>query len=239
MKIWALPIAVISLALVASGCGGGGSSLFSGPTVPLAFINASPDVTFVDLEVDGTTVFANSAYGNLPATNDYQRVPQGSATYRAQVPNSSTTYLGDQLNLFDQNRSYILIFGGYNQPPQNADIGVDFILAPNNIGTPPANKANARVVHAIPNVNRNYDVYINSPSVSLPGSPSANKDDLTFGDVRNYSPYDAQTYRIAVTDDDNNSIISSSNYTFQSGVNYTIVLVDFNGNVAILVVPEA
>ncbi|MFW5697069.1 MAG: DUF4397 domain-containing protein [Fimbriimonadaceae bacterium] len=238
MKNWFLPVVVGAVALAASGCGGGG--LFGGNTANVGFVNLSVDETSVDIFVNNREAFSDVSYGSVPQPSDWRAVPQPAATFQAQTVNGSTVFHTETIsNFFDQNRGYLVFFTGFDNP-SGGQAPMSFFAVPGAFNKPSGNRADVRVINMVSDPTRVLDVYIQTTS-SLPGSPSDNKNDLSYKQVGSYTGYDAQQYTISVTGSTGNSpVLDSQQFTFVGGEAYSIVLIDgVGGTVDIIVIREA
>lgn len=238
MRKWLLGSALATACLLTAGCGGGG--LFGGNTVNVGFVNLSVDETTTDIFVDNREAFSAASYGSVPQPSDWRTVPQPSATFQARTVNGSTVLHTETLtNFFDEDRGYLVFLSGFQNPTGN-QAPISFYAVPGIFTKPTQGTSEVRVINMVSDPTRLLDVYIQTTS-SLPGSPSANKNDLAYKQVGSYSPYNPQEYTISVTGNTSNSpILDSQQFTFVGGEAYTVVLIDgVGGTVDILVIREA
>jgi len=227
VNVWrsAMAAMAIIVAAVASGCSSGGTyavnpgEVFNPPSTPTGpaararVVHASPDVTDVDVLVDGGLVVEDLAYADY---TDYLFVESGRRNVVVRTSDGNNTPLiNTSLNL-TANTSYTVIAAD-----RRATIGT--IVMTDDLSAPSAGNVKLRVVHAAPRAGA-VDIYVTAPNVDL-NTVQPNFSNVTFRTPSGYFQVPTGDRVVRVTAAGSKlPVIDSGTFNVPTGAIRTVVI---------------
>lgn len=176
-------LAVLSLALVCSGCGGGSSG---SNDAFLRVYHASADAPNVDVLVDGVVVLSDVPYGTASA---YLTVDAGERRIEVRAAGTDVTVIDAVLNLTEDSSSTVIA--------ANLVASLEAIVTNDARSVSEAGMSMVRVAHLAPSAPA-VDVYATAPDASLDGETPV-LSNVPFGAVSDYLVVPAGEYQFRVT----------------------------------------
>ena len=208
-----LPVAIVGLFSLLSGCGGRSTPLTPQATASFRFIQANPSAGTVDLFMDSMLVKGSVAYST---DTGYLTVSAGTRQLLIQPPGGSPRPIGGgTLNLNSDTRN-TFILGGWG------DFGtMDLPMADDT--TPPVSGGIKLRIADVTAESGNGDIFV-LPSPNTPaGAPTISPTVVPF--ASNYLALPAGTYDIFVTNFGTTTVVFHTGpMTFSAGQNRTVVL---------------
>lgn len=177
-------VALLALALVFTGCGGGGSDRTK---AQVRLVNAADAAGYpaLDLTVDGVLRQGSVGYGQ---TASYAEVDPDKTSSTLSVPGSATALLSFTPSM-SRNRHYtVLAFGAAGSLRQ--------LLVDENLGEPAVNRTSLRVINAAPDAG-NLDLYITAAGDAL-GTAVAARSAAAYGELSPVIDVASGTWRLRV-----------------------------------------
>jgi hypothetical protein len=196
---------LVCAVLLASGCGGGGSTR-------IRMVNAVPDESNLALLVDGTSVAGSVAYGT---STGYIKVSSGSRHVQIE-PSGATNVIIDQNITVPSGTDTTIVAENFSSNPPSA-----LVLTDDN-SAPSSGKFKLRIVNVAPSLGP-VDVYVVTPGTDL-NTVSATVSNLAFGSSTGYQSLAAGAYEIELTNlGEKFPVLDTGSQTFSSGQVRTFV----------------